>query len=304
MPADDLIFSAPATVAEAVAQLAGQDGDAIAMGGGTSVAMLLKHGLIEPGRIVWLGRVPGLRRLAATGDGSLVVGATVTLRELAASAAVRAHAPALARAAGQVGNSRVRAVATVGGALVHGDPRQDIPPVLMALEARVRVAGPSGEREVPLAGFHTGIMETVLAGGELVTDVVIPAAPGRRSGYARFTPGSEHDYPTVGVAVSIVRSGGGEVASAVVALGGVGPVPLLVTEAAALVGGVPGPADVEAVAAAAERTATPADDQRGSARYKKAMAREWTRRSLLACLAGAGEQPYPPERPGPPPGGR
>ena len=287
MPAADLVFSAPDTVADAVASLAGSDGEAIAMGGGTSVAMLLKNDLIEPGKIVWLGRVSELRRLAAGGDGTLVAGAMVTLRELAASEAVRAHAPALAYAAGQVGNPRVRAVATLGGALVHGDPRQDIPPVLLALEARVRIAGPSGEREVPVAGFHTGFMETILGEGELVTEVVIPGVPGRRAVYARFTPGSEDDYPTVGVAASVVRGGDGTVTRAVLAIGGVGPAPLLVEGAAALAGRVPGPADIEAVAAAAEQTAAPADDQRGSARYKKAMTREWTRRALRACLAGS-----------------
>jgi aerobic carbon-monoxide dehydrogenase medium subunit len=282
LPVADLIFSAPTTVAEAVAQL-GED--AIAMGGGTSVAMLLKNDLIEPGRIVWLGRVPELRRLAAGQDGTLLIGATVTLRELAAAEPVRQRAPALAYAAGQVGNPRVRAVATLGGALVHGDPRQDLPPVLLALEARVRVAGPSGEREIPLAGFHTGFMETVLAEDELVTAIVVAAAPGRRAAYARFTPGSEDDYPTVGVAASVIRAGDGMVTRAVLALGGVGPAPMLVVGAAALAGRVPGPADIEAVAAAAWEAANPSDDQRGSARYKKAMAREWTRRVLRTCLA-------------------
>jgi aerobic carbon-monoxide dehydrogenase medium subunit len=289
LPAADLVFSAPATVAEAVAQLGG--GDAIVMGGGTSVAMLLKNDLIEPGRIVWLGKVPELRRLTVGHDGTLVIGATVTLRELAAAAPVRKHAPALAYAASQVGNPRVRAVATLGGALAHGDPRQDVPPVLLALEARARVAGPSGEREVPLAGFHTGFMETILAEDEIVTEIVIPAAAGRRAAYARFTPGSEDDYPTVGVAASVVRAGDGTVTGAVLALGGVGPAPMLVDGAAALAGRVPGQADIEAVAAAAEETAAPFDDQRGSARYKKAMAREWTRRALRACLDGAGQRP-------------
>ncbi len=291
MPADDLVFSAPATVAEAVAQLGGDDGEAIAMGGGTSVAMLLKNDLIEPGRIVWLGKIPGLRQLMAASDGTLRIGATVTLRELAAAEPVREHAPALAYAAGQVGNPRVRAVATLGGALVHGDPRQDIPPVLLALEARVRVAGPSGEREIPVAGFHTGFLETALAAGELVTDIIIPAAPGRRSVYARFTPGSEDDYPTVGVAASVVRAGDGRVTRATLALGGVGPAPLLVSRAGELAGRVPGAGDIEAVAAAAEQAADPVDDRLGSARYKKAMAREWTRRALRACLAGERGRP-------------
>lgn len=284
MPAGELGFAVPATVDEALAELAGA-AEPIAMAGGTSVAMLLKNYLIAPDRIVWLGRVPELRRLAVEPDGALVIGATVTLRELAAAELVREHASALAYAAGVVGNPRVRAVATLGGALVHGDPRQDVPPVLLALEARVRIAGPSGPREVPVAGFHTGVLETVLADGELVTEVVIPAAPGRRSVYARFTPGSEDDYPTVGVAASITRSSDGRITGAILVLGGVGPIPLLVPEAGELAGIEPGAGDIEVVAAAAERTAAPVDDRLGSARYKKAMAREWTRRALHACLA-------------------
>lgn len=293
MPAGEPGFAAPATVDEALAELAGA-AEPIAVGGGTSVAILLKANLIAPDRIVWLGRVAELRGLAVQPDGALVIGATVTLRELAAAELVRQHAPALAYAAGVVGNPRVRAVATLGGALVHGDPRQDVPPVLLALEARVRIAGPSGPREVPVAGFHTGVLETALADGELVTAVVIPAAPGRRSVYARFTPGSADDYPTVGVAASITRSGG-RVTGAVLALAGVGPTALLVPGAAGLAGTGPGAesaADaIEAAAAAAAQAASPVDDRLGSARYKKAMAREWTRRVLRACL----DDPAAPE---------
>lgn len=285
MPAGELDFAAPVTVDDAVAQLAGE-AETIAMGGGTSVAMLLKNNLISPDRIVWLGRVPALRLQDADADGGLAIGAMVTLRELAGAEAVRRHAPALAFAAGRVGNPRVRAVATLGGALVHGDPRQDIPPVLLALEARVRIVGPAGEREAAVAGFHTGFLETALADAELVTQIIVPAARGRRSVYARFTPGSEDDYPTVGVAASAIRGDDGRVTRAVLALGGVGPTPLLVPEAEGLAGLEPGADDIEAVAAAAERTADPVDDRLGSVRYKKAMAREWTRRALFACLNG------------------
>ncbi len=267
-----------------MAALAGE-GEAIAMGGGTSVAMLLKSNLISPDRIVWLAAVPALRQLTVAADGGLTIGATVTLRELAAADPVRHHAPALAYAASRVGNPRVRAVATLGGALVHGDPRQDIPPVLLALEARVRLAGPAGEREIPVAGFHTGFLETTLADAELVTHIIVPAARGRRSVYARFTPGSADDYPTVGVAATAVRGDDGRVTRVVLALGGVGPTPLLVPEAGQLAGLEPGADDIEAVAAAAEQVADPVADRLGSVRYKKAMAREWTRRALHACLS-------------------
>jgi aerobic carbon-monoxide dehydrogenase medium subunit len=287
-----MVFSAPVTLSEALAELAGGE-DVIAMGGGTSVSLLLKNGLIEPGRIVWLARIPELRQLDVGPGGDVSIGATVTLREIARSGVIRREFPALAYAAGQVGNPRVRSVATLGGALAHSDARQDVPPILLALEARVRIAGPPGSREIPLAGFHTGFMETVLAEDELVTHVVLPAAGGRRAAYARFTPGSDDDYPTVSAAASIVRGDDMRVISAVLALGGVGPTPLLVPQAAGLTGIVPGAAEIEAVAEAAEAAADPADDQRGSARYKKAMAREWAGRVLRACLDTGGGQPVP-----------
>lgn len=282
----DLIFCAPQTVTDALAELAGTQ-DAMAMGGGTSVGLLLKNSLIEPRKIVWLARIPGLRRLG-TSPGEVTIGATVTLREIARSGVIRQRFPALAYAAGRVGNPRVRAVATLGGALAHSDPRQDVPPILHALDARIRLAGHSGTRDVPAAGFHTGFMETVLAEDELVTEVVIPVVPGRRAAYARFTPGSDDDYPTVSAAASIVRGADLRITGVILALGGVGPAPLLIPQAAGLSGTSPGASEIEAVAQAAEAAASPSGDQRGSARYKKAMAREWAARVLRACLDSGG----------------
>jgi carbon-monoxide dehydrogenase medium subunit len=280
----DLAFSVPSSVAEAIGELAAGE-DVILMGGGTSVGLLLKNDLIAPSKIVWLTKIPALRRLTADAGGSVLIGATVTLRELAGSEVIRLRFPALAYAASRVGNPRVRAVATVGGALTHSDARQDLPPVLYALGATVLVQGPTGAREIPVARFHTGFMQTVLAEDELVTAVVIPAADGTpRAAYGRFTPGSHDDYPTVNAAASVARDGNGRIVRAALALGGVGSTPLLVPEAAALAGTVPGPSEVAAVAAAAEAAASPFDDQRGSARYKKAMAREWAARVLAACL--------------------
>jgi carbon-monoxide dehydrogenase medium subunit len=292
LPAADLVFTTPSSLDEALDELAGTE-EAIAMGGGTSVALLLKNDLIAPRKIVWLGRVPGLRDITREPDGELMIGATATLRELAASALVLRHFPALAHAASQVGNPRVRAVATVGGALVHADPRQDLPPAMLAIGARLRIIGPGGEREIPLAGFHTGFMETTLAESELITQVVIPVVPGRRAAYARFTPGSADDYPTVSAAASLTRGSDGRVTAAALSLGGVAGTVLLAAAAGMLVGTVPGLAALDAVAEAAAAETSPFGDQRGSARYKKAMAHEWSRRVLRACLEPEGA-PLPP----------
>jgi carbon-monoxide dehydrogenase medium subunit len=277
-------FTRPGTVEEALQDL-GPEG-AVAVGGGTQVALLTKHGLLEPSRLVWLGRVAALAGISPS-DEAVVLGGGTTLAEIGASAEVRSAFPALALAAASVGNARVRAVATLAGHLVHADPRQDLPPVLLVLDAVVRTRAPSGERELPLAEFFLGVFETALREGELLLSVRVPRLQaGAHVSYLRFTPGTENDYPTVGVAAR-VEAAEGVVRRAVVGLAGVDarPVGLELPELAGR------PAAEEAWQAAGEAAAAacaPSSDQRGSAAYKRAMARLWTVRALRAAAAGGG----------------
>lgn len=258
---------------------------AMALAGGTSLVMLLKHGLIDPEKLVYLGGLTSLAGIAKGPAGELRIGALTTIRDVASSAFIKAAAPALASAAGSVGNPRVRSVATVGGALAHADPRQDLPPVLLALGASVTLEGPGGQRRVPLSEFFRGFMETVIGEDELLTEVVVPPGHDRRSAYARFTPASEDDYPTVGVAVSLVFDRDGAIRDTKLALAGVAEVPLLVAEAAQLLRGqYPSEDLLSSVAEAAEAAVRPTEDGRGSPAYKKAMAAVWTYRVLRACL--------------------
>jgi carbon-monoxide dehydrogenase medium subunit len=244
--------------------------------------VLLKNRLVEPGKLVFLGRIAGLSAISV--DGELRIGATTTLREVARSREIVAAAPMLADAAGRVGNARVRALATVGGALVHGDPRQDLPPVLLALGGRVTLEGPAGERTIPLSEFFLGFMETTCGEDELVTAVTVPLPRGRRMQYLRYTPGSDDDYPTVGVAATLVLAEDGTATDASLALGGVGGSALLVSAAARLIGDRVDATGISAVAAAAAAESDPTDDQRGSAGYKREMVRVMTRRALAACI--------------------
>lgn len=274
-------FETPTTVEEAVAAMGAED--AVALAGGTSVGLLIGQGLLAPERLVWLGRIPELSGVVVQ-DGHLVAGAGVTLWDLADHPGVRQHLPAVASAAGSVGNVRVRAMATLGGALAHADPRQDLPPVLLAHDARVEVAGPDGRRQVGVDELVTGFMSTSLGPQELVTSVAVPLVPGQRARYRRFTPGSADDYPTVAVAATVTVVDG-DVTAVRVAVGGAAPCPYLVPEARALVGTPAGAAALDEVAAAAAERAAPVDDRLGSAAYKRRMAAVWVRRVLDECLA-------------------
>jgi CO/xanthine dehydrogenase FAD-binding subunit len=279
----ELAFVAPSSIAGVLDELA--DPGAVLVGGGTSLALLARAGLIEPSRYVSVGGVAELHGIDVVGE-TVVIGAATTLRQLARDERVQASLPALAYAAGTVGNPRVRAVATLGGAICHGDPRQDVPPVLLAAGAVLRLASRRGNREIEIAEFYTGFMENLLEEDELVTAVVIPLSVGLRSGYLRFTPNSADDYPTVAAAVSVLTDDDGLVREARLALGGVDATAVLATEAAgALIGGALDHDRIRAAAHLAAEHCQPTTDNRGSEEYKRAMIDVVLRRSLEALIA-------------------
>lgn len=250
-------------------------GDALIVSGGTSLAVLLKQRLVEPEKLVWLGRVAELKGVRRDADGSWRIGACTSLAEVAASPELRRDAPMVAQAAGVVANPRIRNVATVGGALVHADPRQDLPPALLAAGAVVGIQGPEGVRSVPLRhGFFRGLMETAVEHGEVVTHVSVPPRRDAVEVYRRFTPQSSDDYPTVSVAARLEWPESGKYGKLSLALGGVAPTPVLVDT------------DVANAAAAAQAAASPTSDERGSAEYKTAMAEVWTQRVVAELLEG------------------
>lgn len=277
-------FYAPKSVPEALDLLA--DTDAAPLGGGTALIPMMRGPFVPPRRLVWLGRVPDLQRLRIADDGSLFLGAGCTLAEVARSPLVRTGWPAIARAAEGIGNVRVRAVATLGGHLAHADPCQDLPPLLLALDARLHLAGPAGPRTMPLTGFFVDYLQTALSPGELITGITIgPLAPTARALYIKFAPRSPDDFPTVGVAGCVEMAADGTASRACVALAGAGPTPLLVRGAAeALTGRRPTPNALVEAADAAAAEAAPLSDLRGTAGYKRAMCRVWTRRCLEALV--------------------
>lgn len=269
----------PTSLHEALAAL--EDEGALAIGGGTSVALLLRNGLLDPRRLVFLARVRELHE-SQHDENALRLGAGTTLRDCARHPELRRALPALAGAAAGVGNARVRAVATLGGALAHGDPRQDLPPVLLALGATIAISSTTGTTERPLDGFFGGFLDTALNEGELIRSVQIPLVAGRRCTYVRFTPASADDYPTVGVAAVVSRDAAGNLAELALGLAGVGSSALLVAGLSPLVGRPLDPDTIAAAAHQAQECAAPISDQRGSADYKREMLAVITRRALEA----------------------
>src|SRR5262249_29204387 len=150
----------PATVKDAVALLDADDPSVRPIAGGTALMLMMKAGVFQPSKLVSLRNVKELTAIGAMPDGALRIGAMTPLATLERSGAVRAHAPATTRTLTTPSNLRVRTVATIGGSLAHADPHMDMPPVLIALGAHVTVAGPAGERTIPVEDLFAGYFET------------------------------------------------------------------------------------------------------------------------------------------------
>jgi carbon-monoxide dehydrogenase medium subunit len=279
-------YHRPSTLAEAGALLVELGEEADLLAGGTSVVNMAKLGLVEPAHVIALDGVPELRGVAAPPDGGLRLGAMTTIREVETSAVVRERAPGLAEAAGHVATVRIRNQATVGGNLVHADPNQDLPPMLMVYDAVARLVGPAGERDVPVADLFVGFFETVVEPAEILHSVVVPApAAGLRAGYLKFLPRTKDDYCTIAVAAGVTAADR-RVTAARIAVAGGGATPVRCAAAEqALIGTASDDVPALAEAAALVREALdPVSDARGSSGYKREMARVCTTR-LLQRLA-------------------
>src|SRR5262245_55807336 len=277
----------PTSLPEAIALLDPDDTTVRPIAGGTALMLMMKAGVFAPSRLVSLRNVSALMSINVA-DGELTIGAMTPLAVIERSADVRKHAPVITKAMRTLSNIRVRNVATIGGSLAHADPHMDLPPVLIALGARVVVTGKSGERTIPVEKLFAGYFETVLARDELITSVVIPAQGNRRSVYLKCTTRAAHDWPALGVAVS-VDSDGATVREASVVVSAATETPgRLVAAEQALRGGRAGDALWRQAGEAAAESAQLISDGQGSAAYKKQLVRVYVARALAAALKDGG----------------
>ncbi len=199
----------PTSLKEAVSLLDPQEPTIRPVAGGTALMLMMKAGVFAPTRLVCLHKIePEHARITVTGDGGLRIGAMATLRDVEKDSNVAARLPVLARAMRNLSSVRVRNVARVGGALAHGDPHMDLPPVLSALGARLSITGPNGSRELLLEKLYAGYYETILEKNELIAAVTVPPLNGRKAAYMKVTSRTADDWPSLGVAVSFALKDG------------------------------------------------------------------------------------------------
>ena len=279
----------PTSLKEALGLLDPDDSSVRPLGGGTALMLMMKAGIFRTTRLVSLRKVGGrLSGIKAGADGSLTIGAMTPLAALEHSAEVARAAPVVTRTMRRLSNVRVRNVATVGGALAHGDPHMDLPPVLIALGASVTAVGPKGERSLKVEDLLTGYYETALDKNELIAAVTIPAQGTRRAAYIKFTAGSAEDWPALGIAVSVEAAGDTLRSAIVVASAATVKAVRLASAEAALKGARVDDKALKAAGDAGAQEAEVLSDVRGSAAYKRELIRVHVGRAIRQALAANG----------------
>ena len=281
-------FVEPDRLDAALALLAEDESTAV-VAGGTDLLRLIRIGHARPARVVSIARLAELRGVQRREDGGLSIGALTTMAALAGDPEIRRRAPALAEAAAQVGSPQVRNRATIGGNLVNASPCADSAPPCAVHAAEVVLRSAAGERRLALADFMTGPGQTVRRPDELLAAVELPPA-GPRTGCA-FETLTRRKTLEITIASATARlslAPDGTLATARVCLGSVAPVWLLSAGAERdLIGKDPDAATLAAAARAAAADASPIDDLRGGAVYRRSMVEVLSRRALQRALRRA-----------------
>jgi len=280
-------YHRPSSVQDAVSLLAGFGEEGRVLAGGHSLIPMMKLRLAAPANLVDLGGISDLKGIRLDGA-DIVIGAMTTQHELIGSDLLSRNIPLLRETALQIADPQVRYVGTLGGNVANGDPGNDMPAVMLALNATYQVAGKGGNRRLAARQFYQGAYFTALEPGEIVTAIRIPVPPaGHGSAYQKLKR-KIGDYATAAAAVVLTLKGGGEVGSVAIGLTNVGETPLFAEEAARLlVGSTLGPEIVKKAVAAAEKITAPASDRRGTPEYRTKMAGVMMSRALARAAQRA-----------------
>ncbi|MBN9459930.1 MAG: xanthine dehydrogenase family protein subunit M [Burkholderiales bacterium] len=266
---------------------AGSEGAVLA--GGTDLHVKIRAGKTQPRVLFDISELEPCRRIVEK-EGKLRIGAAVRMAEIAASATIQRIVPSLVTAVTQMSSRQIRNRATLGGNIVTASPAADAVPPLVAADATVTLVGAEGQREVALSEFILGPGKTGLGVGEVVAEVVVPAARAdRRSRFIKVGRRKAQAISIINLAGCIDMETDGRVHDIRIVLGAAAPTAMRAYQAEqALRGRTPGPEDLREAAALAAQECRPISDIRATAAGRRLLVEAWTLR-MLQELSGAGD---------------
>ncbi|CAG4917118.1 FAD binding domain-containing protein [Paraburkholderia saeva] len=279
-------YHVPRTLSDAIGLLNEHGDSAKLLAGGHSLLPMMKLRFAEPDHLIDLGKLTELKGIREAGK-EIRIGSMTTENELIWSTLLQTRCPLVVEGARQISDPQVRYRGTIGGDISHGDPGNDHPALMIALNAVFVLQGEHGERVVPADGFFLGTYMTTLDPGEIMTEIRIPIPEaGAGSCYAKLKR-KTGDFATAAAAVTL-RMSGGTVSDVRIALTNVAQTAVRATDAEQALRGKP--LDESAIAEAARlamAVCDPVADLRGDVEYKTAMAGEMTRRALATAYSRA-----------------
>lgn len=279
-------YYAPTSVQEAVGLLREHGDEAKILAGGHSLVPIMKQRLAAPSVLIDLKGIAELRGITRS-NGTVTIGAMTTQTMIEHSEELKSVLPILPAAAAHVADPPVRNVGTFGGSLAHADPAADMPAVVLALDAQMQLVGPNGPRTVPATEFFVDILTSALEPDEVLTHISIPAPHGRTAmSYQKFRhPAS--GYAVVGVAVVLSVSESGTCQEARIAITGATTTATRATQAEDMLRGKQlNQATIEVAAEQATAGMSYLGDIYASETYREHLVKVYTKRALLAAIAG------------------
>jgi aerobic carbon-monoxide dehydrogenase medium subunit len=282
-------YLCPKTIPEAITLLQQHGEDAKILSGGQSLIPMMKLRIARPGYLIDINRISGLSYIKEQ-DGFLKIGGLTREAELEASPPIRSRYPILIDTAHGIADPQVRNLATVAGNLAHGDPANDHPATMLALDAQVVATGSRGERVIPIEEFFLSLFSTALQPDEILTEIRIPLARPHSGGAYFKLERKVGDFATAAVAAQVMLDSSGAVQNVGIGLTNVGPTPIKVQKAENFLRGKKlDEANIGEAAQLAADDAQPSSDLRGPAEYKKALIKELAKRALARAGERAGK---------------
>ena len=280
----DFEYHAPKTLTEACALLAELGNKAVVLAGGTDILHKMKVGKLSPEHLVSLKHLDEIREIRYQPGQGIVMGALTSHNAIYTSALLQERYLSLPMAAHTMASNQICNMGTLGGNIVNGVPSADLPPILIALNASIRLVSSKGERSMALEDFFFGAAQTVLAPGELLADITIPDQAATGSTYLKFGLRRSGALAVTGVAVSVTVEGD-TLKEARVVLASAAPTVMRAREAEDFLRGKTISdellAEAGELAAAASR---PRDSIRGSAEYRRNLVGVLTKRALRKSI--------------------
>ena len=285
-------YHAPSSLDEAIKLLDDLGDDAKILAGGHSLIPMMKLRLAEPTHLVDINGLSDLNYIKEQ-NGYLCIGAMTRESDLETSDLVAEKYPILKDTSEVIADPLVRNLATVGGNLAHGDPANDHPATMVALDAEIVVHGPvgmltGGKRTIFVDDFFVGPLTTALEENEILTEIKVPTPEGKFGAAYQKLERKVGDYAIAGVATAI-QFDGDTCSKAGIGLTNVGPTPVRASEAQdALVGTTVSQEDADKAGELAAASSQPVGDHRGSEEYKRAIVRILTSRAIMQAKERSG----------------